>query len=475
MGRIKNLTVALLVIVLVFSFSAIASYADKEEIQTITITMPEPTLGNAVSFDHDFAESNCLIELPNTIEYAPKDGEYTQINGNTTHYYQAGHVYRFTFGFEPESGYAFASEISATVNGRTAKVIDNGNYVQVVCIFNFAPAEIKKVEITNLKDPHETGKLSYEYDCATEGLFWLPDVIMTSEDGVSFEELPQSGNDKYVPGNCYRYKLFFAPDEGYTFAENITVTVNGKPADFTNYGGYIGVVVDFPAPHVHAYVNMIPNNQFLREEATCEHPATYYYSCDCGEINADFFEYGEKLPHEYGNEIYEASVDGHRFKCKNCGAPGELLPHVPDREAPDENNPVLCKDCGIVIAEKTEHVHTPSEGYTFDKDNHYKTCTGCNGVILTEPHDFGQDGKCKVCGYLREGGQTPGSDKPAETDPPKTGDPATADKPGEDKSQPEESDGTPGWVVAALVIAGVAGAAAIGVSIFAIIALKKKK
>ena len=83
----------------------------------------------------------------------------------------------------------------------SAKIIDHGNYVQVICVFSFAPEEIKKVEITGLEDPHEIGKLSFGYDCATNGLFWLPEVYMTSEDGVSFEEIPQSESSVYIPGN----------------------------------------------------------------------------------------------------------------------------------------------------------------------------------------------------------------------------------------------------------------------------------
>ena len=53
--------------------------------------------------------------------------------------------------------------------------------------------------------------------------------------------------------------------------------------------------------HVHAFNQEVAAKAYLKSAATCTEAATYYYSCECGEMSeTDFFSYGEALGHDYG-------------------------------------------------------------------------------------------------------------------------------------------------------------------------------
>ena len=72
----------------------------------------------------------------------------------------------------------------------------------------------------------------------------------------------------------------------------------------------------------------------------------HWHICkDCSEI------LGEKAPHAAADG-WKSDKDGHWKVCKDCGAAiGSIKPaHIPDREAADYENPVLCTECGYEIA-----------------------------------------------------------------------------------------------------------------------------
>lgn len=75
--------------------------------------------------------------------------------------------------------------------------------------------------------------------------------------------------------------------------------------------------------HVHVFDQEVVEHEYLACEATCLLPATYYYSCECGEKGTETFTYG--VPTEHELEIYSLIVEGHEdihncveFVCKNC-------------------------------------------------------------------------------------------------------------------------------------------------------------
>lgn len=125
----------------------------------------------------------------------------------------------------------------------------------------------------------------------------------------------------------------------------------------------------------------VPNASFLQSGPTCQHRSVYYKSCTCGAVSTETFEYGDTAPHapkdgyesdgvnhwhicKDCSEIlgekaphaaadgWKSDKDGHWKVCKDCGAAiGSIKPaHIPDREAADYENPILCSVCGYEIA-----------------------------------------------------------------------------------------------------------------------------
>ena len=61
--------------------------------------------------------------------------------------------------------------------------------------------------------------------------------------------------------------------------------------------------------HVHDFSECVVAPEFLAEEATCQFPASYCYSCECGEMDLEhFFTHGEPLAHNFEGGI-----------CTECG------------------------------------------------------------------------------------------------------------------------------------------------------------
>ena len=51
--------------------------------------------------------------------------------------------------------------------------------------------------------------------------------------------------------------------------------------------------------HRHNYDQQVIDDIYKASDADCEHAATYYYSCSCGDRCSETFEYGNPLGHEY--------------------------------------------------------------------------------------------------------------------------------------------------------------------------------
>lgn len=77
------------------------------------------------------------------------------------------------------------------------------------------------------------------------------------------------------------------------------------------------VVEKLDSSHVHAFTQQVVFERFLKQAATCTEKALYYYSCECGEVGTDAFEYGEALGHSYTEEwVYN---DDFHYHAMNCG------------------------------------------------------------------------------------------------------------------------------------------------------------
>lgn len=77
-------------------------------------------------------------------------------------------------------------------------------------------------------------------------------------------------------------------------------------------------------PGGHRFVLQVTTDMYLKRAATCSVNAQYYYSCECGEIGEEYFDYGEPLEHQFTNYIsnYDATCEEDGTKTAICNYDG---------------------------------------------------------------------------------------------------------------------------------------------------------
>lgn len=71
-----------------------------------------------------------------------------------------------------------------------------------------------------------------------------------------------------------------------------------------SFSSILGLVACGEPPHVCSYVQKVVSNDYLKQSATCEDKAVYYYSCTCGAKGTEVFEQGDALGHSFKNYVY---------------------------------------------------------------------------------------------------------------------------------------------------------------------------
>lgn len=80
--------------------------------------------------------------------------------------------------------------------------------------------------------------------------------------------------------------------------------IGSKTRKCTRSGCSYSKTEDIPVlPHTHKFTEEIAKSDFLASAATCTQKAKYYYSCKCGEIGTETFEYGSILEHRFTEKI----------------------------------------------------------------------------------------------------------------------------------------------------------------------------
>jgi 3',5'-cyclic AMP phosphodiesterase CpdA len=88
---------------------------------------------------------------------------------------------------------------------------------------------------------------------------------------------------------------------------------------------------DQDGPHICSFTVQSPKAKYIKTRATCTERAQYYYSCSCGEMGTESFEYGEFAGHDYYLQsviekylVKEATVKTSAvyYKSCKCGAVG---------------------------------------------------------------------------------------------------------------------------------------------------------
>lgn len=84
--------------------------------------------------------------------------------------------------------------------------------------------------------------------------------------------------------------------------------------------------------HTHDFSRKVTVYEYIKSNATCSVPTTYYYSCQCGEKGTDTFTYGATISHSFTDEIVSSkylcseatknSAAKYYYSCSYCGQRG---------------------------------------------------------------------------------------------------------------------------------------------------------
>lgn len=94
--------------------------------------------------------------------------------------------------------------------------------------------------------------------------------------------------------------------------QNVTEEYLCKDADCTHPATYYyscecgehgSGIFNYGKPLGHSYTQKVADKKYLLKDADCEHSAVYYYSCQCGECGTETFEYGDPKGHKFNKEI----------------------------------------------------------------------------------------------------------------------------------------------------------------------------
>ncbi len=163
---------------------------------------------------------------------------------------------------------------------------------------------------------------------------------------------------------------------------------------YTNGVCVCGKVNPNPSTHTHDYNKQNVAAEYQATPATCEAPATYYYSCACGEKTT------EKDPFTYGNALGHSWDAGKVTKEASCTEAGEKT--------------FTCTRCPKT---KTETIAATGHSYDTttwksDDNNHWNVCTKCGATTGNAAHTWKETVKkqascektgvrekvCTVCG-----------------------------------------------------------------------------
>ena len=97
--------------------------------------------------------------------------------------------------------------------------------------------------------------------------------------------------------------------DGNTHSTSNSTTSHNSTTDTTSDSSTL--------PHSHNYNQQVATNAYKVSNADCEHGATYYYSCSCGTIGTETFEYGEPLGHDWDYEYLQTS-EGEYYQSGTC-------------------------------------------------------------------------------------------------------------------------------------------------------------
>lgn len=198
-----------------------------------------PVTGNTPDYDVTIdpnanykVDSFSVENIKKGISWTCLNGAYNDKKVYPTDTFKRGESYKIRIVIEKKSIYAFAADAVITVNGETAsaEMSNDGQYIYVEYVFPYTKAAVVSGIALNMPEPvpgkQFTGEFAYNGE-----LLSLDEFGVRDDSGNSLSQ-----GDYFEDGKIYTYFFQFVPsvneftgwNEACTFAENVTVTVNGK-------------------------------------------------------------------------------------------------------------------------------------------------------------------------------------------------------------------------------------------------------
>ena len=154
--------------------------------------------------------------------------------------FTAGKTYYMTITFDANEGYTFTDDTQVTINGsednvRAYMLTSYGYFIvstQYIICEESIGTTIKTVAITDVETELHDGQHAGDYTLCTMN---TPHCTVTSckwYDDTASKYL--ADDDTFVTNREYSFHVVLTPDEGYEFAQDVTVTINGS-ADNVEY------------------------------------------------------------------------------------------------------------------------------------------------------------------------------------------------------------------------------------------------
>lgn len=159
----------------------------------------------------------------------------------------------------------------------------------------------------------------------------------------------------------------------------------------------------------HKFDQKKENSLYLAKPGSCTTKAEYYYACSvCGEKGTETYLSSQTPDHEFGDKWY-TDANNHWHECNNCIEKKDVTSHTPGAEA-TETTPQTCTTCGYIIKQALGHTHHFEPTYQMDEKNHWYECEcGEKTEIQSHTYDNDCDVDCNGCSYERAVTHTFGS------------------------------------------------------------------
>ncbi|MDD6478725.1 MAG: hypothetical protein PUF48_02785 [Oscillospiraceae bacterium] len=519
----KCLALVLVTILLLCLIPTTVVFAAKaESINQLTLTVTAPQEGEKPAYDkidgRGYYSDNGLNGVStriykNGIAWYKSASSY--FSPGTTATFEGDKSYIVKINLLPKGNFEFASNMTATINGKTATVEhcdSDGSVVVAATLTSTADNKkaISKVDLTVVKPVIGKTPTFAKVD-TTQYVSEKYGTVSNCSNGVTWTNQGSGTNitvsNPFKDGTKYRVTYYLTAKDGYKFDSNTKGAINGAtatvsvtdathakvslsdlvPGDGKKEVSSVSIYVTAPKEGEKPNYTKIDGTEYYSDNGINGISTKIYkngiawYKSTSSYISpgtTETFKDGT----EYTVKIALTPKDGYKF-AKNVSA--KLNGKTATVESFDDGSINISVK---LTALSKEHKHTDS-GWKTDKNNHWKICTDtvCGTItVAKEAHkDQNKDNKCDVCEYAipKKGDdtstpveptpdsstpETPDSSNQTDTDDSQKTDAETDDKTEHNKETDGKKNGALIWIILAAVVVLVAGGA------ITFIVLKKK-